>query len=285
MRAQDTDKFAGGVAVITGAGAGIGSGLARRAGELGMTVVVTDIDEARAGQVAQDIIAAGGQAEALKVDVSQPRELDRLADHVFANHDSVRLLINNAGIETIGYSWEIPVERWEATLNINIHGIVHGCRAFLPPMIERGEEAWIANLASMGAFGVMPQQTAYIMSKHAVQSFSECLYLELELKGAPIHVASVMPGMLKTSIFDAEAGAGEPAGAGAHRRRMFEMMRDHGMDLAQGCALIMDQIAAGKFWVHTQPEMSLGAIEGRIAFFRSQQPPVMNEEVRHLLEG
>ena len=281
----DAEVFSGGIAVITGAGAGIGMGLARRAGALGMTVVVADINAANAEKVAGGIRDAGGKAEAVVVDVSKPTELDRLADHVFASYGVPRLLINNAGIETIGNVWEIPIERWEATLNINIHGIVHGCRAFLPRLIESGAEAWIANLASMGAFGVMPQQTAYIMSKHAVQSFNECLHCELELVGAPIHISSVLPGMLKTSIFEASAGVGEPPAAAAHRRKMFEMMRDYGMDLDAGCKLIMEQIAEGKFWVHTQPEMSMGAVEGRIEFFRSQQAPVMNDEVRHLVTG
>jgi NAD(P)-dependent dehydrogenase (short-subunit alcohol dehydrogenase family) len=285
MMAREAQIFSGGIAVITGAGAGIGMGLAKRAGALGMTVVVADINHANAKSVAAEICSAGGQAESVLVDVSKPAELDRLAAHVFETHGVPRLLINNAGIETIGNIWEIPVERWEATLNINIHGIVHGCRAFLPRMIESGQEAWIAHLASMGAFGVMPQQTAYIMSKHAVQSFSECLHCELELAAAPIHVSSVMPGMLKTSIFEASAGQGEPPAAAAHRRKMFEMMRDYGMDLDDGCKLILEQISDGKFWVHTQPEMSMGAVEGRIAFFRSQQAPVMNDEVRHLVKG
>jgi NAD(P)-dependent dehydrogenase (short-subunit alcohol dehydrogenase family) len=283
--AHDSEVFAGGVAVITGAGAGIGSGLARRAGQLGMTVVVSDINGANAEKIAAEIRDNGGNAEALVVDVSKPAELDRLADHVFAKHGSPRLLVNNAGIETIGYSWEIPVDRWEATLNINIHGVVHGCRAFLPRMLESGQEAWIANLASMGAMGIMPCQTAYIMSKHAVQSFSECLYLELELKGAPIHVASVLPGMLKTSIFEESAGKGEPASGAAHRKKMREMVSAYGMDNDEGCKLILEQIADNKFWVHTQPEMSLGAMEGRIEFFRSQQGPTMNEEVRYLVEA
>lgn len=281
----DTQIFAQGIAVITGAGAGIGMGLARRAGTLGMTVIVADINEASAQKVAGAIVAAGGKAEAVVVDVSKPAELDRLADHVYAAHGVPRLLINNAGIETIGNVWEIPVARWEATLNINIHGIVHGCRAFLPRMIESGQESWIANLASMGAFGVMPQQTAYIMSKHAIQAFNECLHCELELVGAPIHISSVLPGMLKTSIFEASGGAGEPAAAAAHRRKMFEMMRDYGMDLDEGCKSILEQVADGKFWVHTQPEMSMGAVEGRIEFFRSQRAPVMNDEVRHLVQG
>lgn len=281
---RDAEKLGGGVAVITGAGAGIGAGLARRAGELGMTVVVTDVDLARAESVAGEIEAAGGKAEALRVDVSRPDELDRLAELVHARHGDVRLLVNNAGIETIGYTWEIPAERWETTLNVNIHGVVHGVRAFAPRMLASGKEAWIANLASMGAFSVMPCQTAYIMTKHAVESFSECLYLEMQLKQAPIHVCSVMPGMLKTSIFEASAGAGEPPAAASHRRKMFEMMRDYGMDLAEGCKLILEQVAEGRFWIHTQPEMSMPAVESRIEFFRSQRPPVLNAAVRDLVE-
>lgn len=275
--------FSGGVAVITGAGSGIGSGLARRVGALGMTVVVADISAERAEQVAGQIRAGGGTADAQQVDVGQPTELDRLADHVFATHGGVRLLVNNAGIETIGNSWDIPADRWETTLNVNIHGVVHGVRAFVPRMLASGEEAWIANLSSIGAFGIMPQQTAYIMTKHAVQSFSECLYLEMQVKQAPIHVSSVVPGMVRTAIFDAVANAGEPAAAAPHRARMAAMLRDHGMDLDQASNTIVEQIAAGAFWVHTQPAMTMQAIEDRIAFFRSQLPPALNAATRRLV--
>ncbi|SNS86879.1 hypothetical protein SAMN06295912_12032 [Sphingomonas laterariae] len=279
----DRQAFEGGVAVITGAGAGIGSGLARRAGELGMTVVVTDISAERAEAVAGEIKAKGGKAEALVVDVSKPTELDRLAKQVHDQFGDVRLLVNNAGIETIGFTWEIPIERWEATLNINIHGIVHGVRAFAPYMLDAGKPAWIANLASVGAFSVMPTQTAYIMTKHAVQSFSECLYLEMQLKEAPIHVSSIMPGMLKTSIFEASAGQGEPADASTHRKVMHDLMANYGMDLAEGCKVILEQVAEGKFWVSTQPEMTQAAVDGRIQFFRDQAPPFLSEQAKQLL--
>ncbi len=279
------EKFAGGVAVITGAGAGIGSGIARRAGELGMTVVVTDVSTERAESVAEEIRAAGGQADAMTVDVAVPSELDRLASEVFAKHGHVRLLVNNAGIETIGYAWEIPVERWEATLNVNIHGVIHGVRAFVPHMIRTGQESWIANLASVGSFGVMPVQTAYILTKHAVQSFSECLYLEMELAGLPIHVSSIIPGSVRTSIFDADAGKNEPTSTARHRQVMHDMMKAHGMDLAEASRVILDQVADAKFWVSTQPEMTAGIIEDRIAFLRDQTPPGLNDSARQILEA
>lgn len=281
--AIDAEVFGEGIAVITGAGSGIGRGLARRAAALGMTVIAADIDLAAAQSAVVEIEAAGGTAEAAAVDVSQPEELDRLAEHVFARHGEVRLLVNNAGIETIGYTWEIPTARWEKTLNVNIHGVVHGVRAFVPRMIASGKQGWIANLSSVGGFSVMPAQTAYIMTKHAVQSFSECLYLELELAGAPIRVSSIIPGMLKTGIFNSAAGEGEPPAAAAHRRKMFEMMRDYGMDLDEGCRLILEQVAEGKFWVHTQPDMSQQVLEGRIAFLQNQTTPPFPESVRHLV--
>ena len=280
--ALDKDVFAGGVAVVTGAGSGIGAGLARRAGALGMTVVVTDINEAAAAETVASIVAAGGKAEAEKVDVSIPEELDRLAELVFARHGEVRLLINNAGIETVGYTWEVPTARWEAALNINLHGVIHGVRAFVPRIIASGKEAWIGNLSSVGAFGQMPAQTAYIVTKHAVQAFSECLYLEMELKKLPIHVCSIIPGMMRTNIFNAEGGEGEPANASGHRRAMFEMMRDYGMDLDEGCRLFLEQMAEKKFWVHSQPEMSEQALGGRIRFMQDQTPPVMPDIARQI---
>lgn len=280
--ALDKDVFAGGVAVVTGAGSGIGAGLARRAGALGMTVVVTDINEAAAAETVAAIVAAGGRAEAEKVDVSIPEELDRLAELVFARHGEVRLLINNAGIETVGYTWEVPTARWEAALNINLHGVIHGVRAFVPRMIASGKEAWIGNLSSVGAFGQMPAQTAYIVTKHAVQAFSECLYLEMELKKLPIHVCSIIPGMMRTNIFNAEGGAGEPANASGHRRAMFEMMRDYGMDLDEGCRLFLEQMAEKKFWVHSQPDMSEQALGSRIRFMQEQTPPVMPDIARQI---
>jgi NAD(P)-dependent dehydrogenase (short-subunit alcohol dehydrogenase family) len=280
---KDFKIFSGGLAVITGAGSGIGAGLARRAGELGMTVVVSDISEARAMAVAEEIRAQCGKAEAMVVDVAQPEELDRFAALVHERFGDVRLLINNAGIETLGYVWEIPAARWEATLNINIHGVVHGVRAFVPYMLKSGKEAWIGNLSSIGGLSVMPTQTAYIMTKHAVQAFSECLYLEMELAKAPIHVSAIIPGMIKTGIFDAAAGAGEPEAASRHRTVMRELMAAYGMELAEGAKIILEKIAAGEFWVSTQPEMTAQVNAGRIEFLRTQSTPFLAEQARQLL--
>jgi len=280
----EAQKFGGGTAVITGAGSGIGAGLARRAGEIGMNVVVADVNAAAARNVAEQIRDAGGRSEAMTVDVSRPEELDRLADEVYARHGSVRLLVNNAGIETLGFAWEIPAERWEATLNINLHGVIHGVRAFVPRMLDSGEECWIGNLASIGSFGMMPTQSAYMVTKHAVQSFSECLFLEMQIKRAPIHVCSVIPGMIRTNIFNAANAEGEPEGAGKLRKTMHDMMAAYGMDLDEGCRVMMRGMAEGRFWVSSQPEMTAQMLAGRMAFFEQQSDPSMNEETRALVQ-
>src|SRR6185312_13916127 len=141
--------FHGGAAVITGAGSGIGEGIARTAAACGMKVLLADIAIDRAEAVAADIRAAGGIASAIRVDVSIPVELDRLADHAYAEFGDVRLLVNNAGIETLGFVWELPVERWETTLAVNIHGVIHGVRAFAPRMLRSPDQTFIANVASV----------------------------------------------------------------------------------------------------------------------------------------
>ena len=278
-----SEAFAHGVAVITGAGAGIGAGLAQKLAAQGMTVVVADICPDRAVGTVAAVAAEGGKAHAFTVDVSRADELDRLAAEVADRFGDVRMLINNAGIETVGFSWEIPASRWDATLDINIHGVVHGCRAFLPAMIAGGQECWIANVASVGGFGQMPIQTSYIMSKHAVQSFTECLSLEIELSGAPVHVASVIPGMVRTHIFDAtDADLGQVAVG--HRTVMRETMAAHGMDIDMACQRIVDQLATGAFWVSTQPRMTRMFLDTRVEFLREQRKPRIADELASIFK-
>lgn len=276
--AEARQAFSGGIGVITGAGAGIGSGLARQLARLGMTVIVADISSERASATVAQIEAEGGIAHAITADVAHAEELDRLAHQVVSRFGPVRLLINNAGIETVGYSWEIPAERWDTTLDINIHGVVHGCRAFLPHMIASGKQGWIGNVASVGGFGQMPIQTSYVMSKHAVQAFTECLALEIELVGAPINISSIIPGMVQTQIFaPSDADRGEIAIA--HRTAMREAMASQGMDLDKACARIVQQLAAGAFWVSTQPRMTRMFLDARANFLRYQKAPSLMAEL------
>lgn len=270
--------LAGGVAVITGAGSGIGEGLARHAAALGMKVVLADIAKDRIEKVAAEITAAGGTALPVPTDVSDPGALDRLAETTRAGFGDVRLLVNNAGIETLGFTWEIPAALWEKTLNINIHGAIHGVRAFAPGMLAAGKPAYIANVASIGALGMMPVQTSYILSKHAILAFSECLYLEMQLKKAPVQVSAVLPGPVATRIFKDSEGAADPVVV-RHRQVMRDMLEQVGITPLAAAETILEQITAGNFWVSTHPDITAGMAQARAAHLSGLHPPVLPAEV------
>lgn len=275
---QDTGVFKGGVAVITGAGSGIGEGLARLAAKQGMRVVLADVAMERAESVAEEIRSAGAEALAVHTDVSEPEALDRLAAVTHETFGDVTLLVNNAGIETLGFCWELPAAVWEKTLNINIHGAIHGVRAFAPRMLEAGKRAWIANTTSIGGLGMMPIQTSYVLSKHAILSFSECLYLEMQVKKAPIQVSAILPGPVATRIFEDSKTGEDPVNA-HHREIMRNMLKADGISGYEAAERILPQIAEGKFWVSTHPEITAEFAANRAQHLSSRADPMLPPEV------
>lgn len=181
MTARET--FGGGVAVITGAGAGIGAGLARHAARLGMSVVLADVDATAVAALRDELRENGARAIDVVCDVRDADAVDQLAERTYRDVGPVRLLVNNAGVEQFGYLWDTPVANWQRVLDVNVSGVFHGVRAFLPKMIEAGTPAWVWNLSSIGGVAVVPLQAPYIMSKHAVLALTECLSLEIQHAG------------------------------------------------------------------------------------------------------
>jgi NAD(P)-dependent dehydrogenase (short-subunit alcohol dehydrogenase family) len=271
--------FGGGVAVITGAASGIGEGLARHAAALGMRVVLA---VERMEAVAADIRAAGGEAMTVPTDVTDPGALDRLAAKTHESWGDVRLLMNNAGVETLGFVWEMPAATWDKTLAININAMVHGVRAFAPRMIAAGKPAFIANTSSIGGLGIMPVQTSYIMSKHAVLAFSECLSLEMQVKKAPIQVSAILPGPVATRIFE-DSDPGTDPMAVHHREVMRAMLADSGISGLEAARRILRQIAAGEFWVSTHPEITAEFARQRAAQLAGLIRPQLGPEVLAIL--
>ncbi|MEZ5569326.1 MAG: SDR family NAD(P)-dependent oxidoreductase [Halioglobus sp.] len=274
---EGMDVFRDGVAVITGGGSGIGRGLACLAAEQGMRVVVADIDVARARGVVTEIEGAGGEALAVHVDVGDANSVDALARATHDHFGDVRLLVNNAGIETLGFSWELDAAVWDRTLNINIHGAVHGVRAFAPRMLASGQPAWIANTASIGGLGIMPVQTSYIMSKHALIAFSECLYLEMQAKQAAVHVSAILPGPVATRIF-ADSHTGGDQGSCRHRDLMHGMLEADGISGEEAARRILPQIAAGEFWVSTHPDITREFAANRARHLEALGMPSLPQE-------
>ncbi|MBU6392992.1 MAG: SDR family NAD(P)-dependent oxidoreductase [Sphingomonadales bacterium] len=281
---QAREAFKGGTAVITGAGSGIGEGLARVAARLGMNLVLADVAADRLAHVAAEIEATGGAALAVPTDVTDIAALERLADAAYARFGEVRLVINNAGIETIGYSWDIPDATWDRLLSINVRGVVHGSRIFARRMLASGKAGYIANVASIGALGMMPTQAPYMMSKHAVLSFTECLFLEMELQKAPIHVSAVLPAQVATRIFD-DAPTEPGSDMVARQRQMMQaMLAQTGLTPVEAGERILEGIASGAFWVSTHPETTEHLAKARAAYLAALARPALAEEARALVE-
>lgn len=271
--------FGGGVAVITGAGNGIGAGLARHAAALGMTVVLVDIDASAIAALRHELT---GSVD-LVCDVRDPEALEGLAAQVYSEIGPVRLLVNNAGVEQFGYLWDTPVANWDRLVDINVSGVFYGVRAFLPRMIAADSPSWVWNLSSIGGVAVVPLQAPYIMSKHAVLALTECLRLEVELAGHAdrIHVQAVLPGAVKSNIFEAAGGVddGDVGAAEAQRTAMLDIKAE-AMDPVEAARVVFEQAAAGEFYLLTQPEYVGNAMAERAEVLASRRAPALRAKRR-----
>ncbi|CRZ16490.1 SDR family NAD(P)-dependent oxidoreductase [Mycolicibacterium neworleansense] len=275
--------FSGGVAVITGAGAGIGAGLARYASQLGMTVVLVDVNAEAIAGLREEIDAAGGAATDVVCDVRDAAAMQELADDVCRNLGPVRLLVNNAGIEQFGYLWDTPVSNWQRVVDINISGVFHGIRAFLPKMMATDAPAWVWNLSSIGGVAVVPLQAPYIMSKHAVLALTECLHLEVRSAGHDhhLHVQAVLPGAVVSSIFESAGGVdtGDTGAAEGQRTAMLDIKAE-AMDPLAAAEVVFDQAAEGRFYLLTQPDYVGSAMAERARVLSNQEAPRLRTERR-----
>jgi NAD(P)-dependent dehydrogenase (short-subunit alcohol dehydrogenase family) len=283
------ETFSGGVAVITGAGAGIGAGLARYASRLGMTVVLADIDARAVAALRDELRAAGGSATDVVCDVRDPDAVQQLADRVYRDVGAVRLLVNNAGVEQFGYIWDTPVANWRRVVDINISGVFYGVRAFLPQMMATDEQAWVWNLSSVGGVVAIPLQAPYIMSKHAVLAMTECLYLDVQSAGHDhhIHVQAVLPGAVVSNIFESAGGVdpGESSNgvdvqaAEAQRSAMLDI-KAAAMDPLAAAETLFVQAAEGRFYLLTQPDTVGAAMAERANALASQRLPMLRSKRR-----
>ena len=274
------EELEGRVAVVTGAASGIGLGLARRFAQEGMRVVLADIETDPLEQAVAEIAATGAAAIGVPTDVSQADQVQALADATIAEFGAVHVLCNNAGVESGARFADIPLATWEWVLGVNLWGVLHGCRVFLPLIREQGE-GHIVNTASLAAFATgLPTFAPYTTSKFAVLAASECLELELLAGGEPVGVSVLCPGVIATNMCDAERNrpARVPSTAddplrqtiiGQLRRLIVEV----GMDPADVAALVVDAIRERRFFVLTHRDDAFAAIERRIEWMRTGIPP------------
>ncbi|WP_293003468.1 SDR family NAD(P)-dependent oxidoreductase [Mycobacterium sp.] len=197
-------ELTGRVAVVTGAGGGIGREVALELARRGCAVAVVDVRRERAEATRDLLLDSGIDASAHLVDVSDADQMADLVGEVVAHHGAVHILVNNAGVTSAGSFTKESLDDLRWIVGINLWGVVHGCHAFLPVLLEQ-DEAHIVNVSSMVGILGLPHNASYAMTKGAVRSFSEAL--RGELVSTDVGLTTVFPGAHRTGITDTARGS------------------------------------------------------------------------------
>jgi NAD(P)-dependent dehydrogenase (short-subunit alcohol dehydrogenase family) len=267
------DHFAGKIAVITGAASGIGRAVALRAAAEGMKIVLADIEERPLYETARTLSGAGTDVIAVVTDVSDASSVEALRDRALDRFGGVHLVHNNAGVAAGGPLWTVSESDWRWILGVNLWGVIHGIRAFVPLLSSQGE-GHVVNTASAAGLVSPPFMGPYNAAKHAVVTISETLYRDLRLTGSNVGVSVLCPGLVRTNIADSErnrppwahAAAGSQRSPSALQLQLQTAVRRQlaaGIDPASVAETVLDAVRTNRFYVLTHPEWKI-AVETRM---------------------
>ena len=262
------DKFKRRTAVLTGAGSGFGLECARIGARLGMRLVLADVQADALASAEQELLGAGADVMAFRVDVSRADEMDALARAVQQRFGAPHLVFNNAGVASGGLVWETSARDWEWVLGVNLMGVAHGVRVFTPMMLEaaRADPAYrghIVNTASMAGLVNPPNMGVYNVSKHAVVSLSETLYQDLALVTEQISASVLCPFFVPTGINQSQRNRPpglQDADAGPTRsQRIGQAMSDKAVgsgkvSAAEVAQQVFDGVAQRRFYIYSHPQ-------------------------------
>ncbi len=275
-------QFRDKVAVITGAASGIGRGIAERCAQEGMKVVLADVEDAALAQTEHELKAADATVLAVRTDVSQASDIEALAQKTLRAFGAVHLLVNNAGVGAGGSIWESTLADWEWVMGVNLWGVIHGLRIFVPMMLAQDTECHIVNTASIA--GLLPYHPGapYQVTKHGVVALSEQLYYSLAQRNAKVKVSVLCPGWVNTRIMDSERNRpgelrNEPSGLplGPEVEAIMQSMREAaqaGLSPQQVSDQVFDAIRNEQFYILTHPEYN-SAIRERVENILQQRNP------------
>lgn len=190
----------GKIALVTGAGSGIGKETALALARAGAKLLVCDMNLETAQQTADEVNAISECLRVDKVDVSDRDGMRAYAESVHADIPAVDILINNAGVGLAGEFLATSLEDWDWIIGINLMGVVHGCHFFVPKMVERGQGGHVCNVSSLLGYWVAPEVIGYATAKHGVLGLTECLRQEMRPHG--IGVSTICPGIINTNIIN-----------------------------------------------------------------------------------
>jgi len=279
------ENFKGKTAVLTGAGSGFGLECARIGAQLGMNLVLVDVQQDALDKAEQEMLAQGAQVLARKVDVSNAADMQALADAVKARFGAPHFVFNNAGVGAGGLVWENSVADWEWVLGVNVWGVVHGVRLFTPMMLEAAQkdpdyQGHIVNTASMAGLLTAPNMGIYNVSKHAVVALSESLYQDLKLVTDQISASVLCPYFVPTGITQSQRN--RPAALAEDKPTQSQLigqaMSDKAVSSGKVSAAevahkVFDAVASGQFYIYSHPQ-ALGNVQSRMeAIVQGINPP------------
>jgi len=249
------------VAVITGAASGIGRALADRCVQEGMKAVLADVEAEPLATAEASLKAFGATVLAVQTDVSQVRDVEALAQKTMEAFGAVHVLCNNAGVGTEAAVWESTLAEWEWIVGVNLWGVVHGVRVFVPLMLAQDAECHIVNTASTAGLISGPGLGAYKVTKHGVVTLSETLHHELAERGAKVKVSVLCPGIVNTRIMESarnRPGDLPPTGprgpASEERWEALRRLVPAGMPAAQVADAVFEALRKDRFYILTHPE-------------------------------
>jgi NAD(P)-dependent dehydrogenase (short-subunit alcohol dehydrogenase family) len=253
----------GKVAVVTGGASGIGRAIAERLAGEGTKLVLADIEEGALATAQKEMEAQGATVLAVRTDVSQPSDVEALAKKTVDAFGAVDVLCNNAGVGPPGGPlWERTVADWQWVLGVNLWGVIHGVRVFVPIMRAQDTEGHIVNTASLAGLVSVPWMGIYNVTKHAIVTLSETLHHELTLSGTKLKVSVLCPAWVNTRLADADRNRpAELTDAGATKSPQTEMVEmairevlAAGLPSEQVADAVLDAIRDERFYILTHPE-------------------------------
>ena len=275
------EELSGRTAFITGGASGIGLATAHRLGAQGMNLVIADIEEGALGTAEADLMAAGYPTFGLRCDVRRAADLEAGARATLDRFGAVHVVFNNAGVVATGRVEDISTEAWEWVMDVNLWGVIHGCRVFLPILKSQGVPCHIVNTASMAGLNSGPLMAPYYVSKFGVVALSETVWQEARIDNLPVGVSVLCPGFVRTHIH--EAGRNRPddvqsvtAGdAGGPFLALLSAGVEAGKDVGDVADLIVSSIKANRFWILPHGEDSYASIRHRTeAIIDGATPPI-----------
>jgi NAD(P)-dependent dehydrogenase (short-subunit alcohol dehydrogenase family) len=253
------DEFTDRVAVVTGAGSGIGQGIAREAARQGMRVVVADLEHGALEATTDELRASGADVLAVPTDVSDAGQVEALADAAYERFGAVHLLCNNAGVFQAGVVWQRTLADWNWVMGVNFNGVLHGIRTFVPRMIDGGEPGHIVNTSSMAGIMTVAFSGPYVVSKFAAAALTECLAHDFRAQGIEhLGVSCLVPGAVDTRIADSTRNRPDepPSEAQAPDHwavagMLRDMTSNRGIHPDDAARIVFEGVRAGRFWICT----------------------------------